>query len=217
MENAVIFDMDGVIFDSEACVVECWKEVQRRYGFTGIEEACIRCLGTTKAKTTEIMHEIYGMDFPYERYSAEESAFFHERYDNGRLPVKKGAAELLRVLKESPFKVALASSTRREMVTRELTEAGLLAYFDRLICGGMVTHSKPDPEIYLKAAKTLGEAPEACFAIEDSPNGIRSAFSAGMKVIMVPDLAPVTDELREKSWWILPDLFAVGKMLGVMK
>lgn len=216
MNQAVIFDMDGVIFDSERCVVECWQEVAKKHGIPEIEKACVACLGTTKAKTTEIMHEIYGQDFPYAEYNAEERAIFMERYDNGRLPVKNGARELLAALKEHGARVALASSTRREMVTRELRDAGLLEYFDELICGDMVTHSKPDPEIYLLACKALNVTPGEAYAIEDSPNGVRSANAAGMKVLMVPDLAPVTEELREKSYRVLQDLFEVGKLFGIM-
>jgi beta-phosphoglucomutase-like phosphatase (HAD superfamily) len=98
--EAVVFDMDGVIFDSEKKVVECWQVLADKYGFTGIEEACRACLGTTKEKSKEIMLRRYGEDFPYETYSAEASKLFHERYDGGRLPKKPGIEKFCRPFPE---------------------------------------------------------------------------------------------------------------------
>ena len=136
--EAVVFDMDGVIFDSEKKVVECWQVLADKYGFTGIEQACRACLGTTKEKSKEIMLQRYGEDFPYETYSAEASKLFHERYDGGRLPKKTGIEKILQALSQKGKKIALASSTRRQTVESQLREAGLIGYFDKIICGDMV-------------------------------------------------------------------------------
>ena len=112
--DAVVFDMDGVIFDSERAVMQCWKELADKYQIPDIEKAVLSCTGTTMKRTREIMLEIYGEDFPYDIYAKESSAIYHSRYDGGRLPMKPGVVELLTFLKEDGKKIALASSTRRQ-------------------------------------------------------------------------------------------------------
>lgn len=212
--SAVIFDMDGVIFDSERLVIECWKVVADKYGIDNIEEACFECLGINAALTKELMKKRYGETFPYDAYKKEMSAIFHSRAAGGKLPQKKGIKELLTFLKENHIPTAVASSTRREVVMRELEEGGLLPYFDRVICGDMVERSKPEPDIFLKACESLSiDAPNA-YAIEDSYNGIRAAFRAGMKPIMVPDLAEPTEEMEKLACCILPSLFEVMEYLN---
>ena len=108
--DAVIFDMDGVIFDSERAVMNCWLELAEKYGIENIEEPYYACTGTTMERTREIMLETYGPDFPYDTYAKEASVRYHEKYDGGRLPMKPGVVELLRYLKGAGKKIALASS-----------------------------------------------------------------------------------------------------------
>ena len=212
--SAVIFDMDGVIFDSERLVIECWKVVAEKYGIENIEEACFECLGINAALTKELMKKRYGETFPYDVYKKEMSAIFHSRAAGGKLPQKKGIKELLTFLKENQIPTAVASSTRREVVMRELEEGGLLPYFDRVICGDMVERSQPEPDIFLKACESLSVDATEAYAIEDSYNGIRAAFRAGMKPIMVPDLAEPTEEMEKLACCILPSLFEVMEYLN---
>lgn len=207
--EAVIFDMDGVIFDSENLVMLCWREVAEKYGISGIEEACRKCLGINADLTKKIMLEHFGSDFPYDKYTKEVSALFHEKADGGKLPKKPGVKELLGYLKEEGIKTAVASSTRRAVVVKELEEGGLLPYFDEVVGGDMVSRSKPEPDIFLKACENLGVAPEKAFAVEDSHNGIRAAYGAGMKPVMVPDLVAPTEEMETISHVILPSLLEV--------
>lgn len=207
--QAVVFDMDGVIFDSEAKVIECWQIVAEKYGIPDIEEACRHCLGLNRDATRDYMLGRYGQDFSYDEYKTEMSDLFHERYGDGKLPVKSGVRELLPWLKEHGLKIALASSTRRAIVEAELKAAGLYDYFDKVIGGDMVEKSKPAPDIFLRACNELCVEPCDAYAIEDSHNGVRSAGSAGLKCIMVPDLAPATDEMRELAEMVMPDLSAV--------
>ena len=158
--QAVLFDMDGVIFDSEIKVIECWKDIAEKYGFGDIETPCYEALGTTREIAREIMLAHYGADFPYDAYKDEMAALFHARYGEGRLPKKKGVEELLQFLHMHNLKVALASSTRREVVTQELRDGGLLDYFDAVICGDMVARSKPEPDIFLNDAVIIPGIPE---------------------------------------------------------
>ncbi len=206
--DAVIFDMDGVIFDSERKVIECWQEVAARRGIPEIEPVLERCLGVNADSSRVIMKERYGQDFPYDDCAREASRIFHGRYDGGRLPLKPGVEPLLRALKERGKRVALASSTRRQSVEQELRDAGLLRWFDALVCGDMVKRSKPAPDIFLTACAEIGTAPADAYAVEDSWNGIRSAAAGGLRAIMVPDLMPATAEMEALTETVLPDLEA---------
>lgn len=212
--KAVIFDMDGVIFDSERLVLEAWQKIAAKYGIKGMEEVLPRCLGVNAQATREIFREYYGQDFPYDEYKKEASALFHSRYGNGKLPLKPGVKELLSYLKENGYLVGLASSTRQAIVEREIRDAGLMPYFDNLVCGDMLKRSKPEPDIYLKACENLDVEPRMAVAVEDSYNGIRSAKRAGMVPVMVPDMVQPDEEMRSLAHKICKDLFEVKNWIS---
>ncbi len=210
--HAVLFDMDGVIFDSERRNLACWKETGEKFGLQDAEEVGRACIGANAEATERIFREHYGERISFAVFKEEAGKRFREA---GRLlPVKKGAEELLSFLSSRHIPTALASSTRRETVERELKDAGLYAHFDAVICGDMVSESKPSPQIFLAAAGVLGMPPKSCCVIEDSYNGVRAGHAAGMLTIMVPDLLPPTQEMREKADLILPDLLFVQKYLS---
>ncbi|MBQ8167532.1 MAG: HAD family phosphatase [Lachnospiraceae bacterium] len=204
--KAVVFDMDGVIFDSEKRVVECWKVIADKYGVPDIEAACRECFGCNQVVAKERFLKRYGEDFPYVEYKKEMSDLFHERYDNGNLPMLPGVVEILEFLKANGKRIALASSTRRVSVESGLTWAGIIDYFDAIICGDMVSRSKPEPDIFLKACEALGVSPSEAYAIEDSYNGIRAAHRGGLLPIMVPDMMEPDKEMEELSVAILGSL-----------
>lgn len=212
--KAVVFDMDGVIFDSEIKVIECWEEIAKKYGIANIEDTARKCLGINAVVTKEIFLETYGRDFPYDEYKKEMSALFHRRYDEGRLPLKAGIRELLQYLKEEGYKIGIASSTRYAVVQQEIKDAGLLSYFDHITGGDMLKKSKPEPDIYLMACEHLDVEPKEAVAIEDSYNGIRSAYRAGMVPIMVPDLVEPDEEMKKLAKYICKDLIQVKKILA---
>ncbi len=205
--RAVIFDMDGVIFDSEHATYECWLELSKRYGFDDLWTPYEKCIGVNFAKTKEIFLDFYGEDFPFEDYAREESGNYHKKYDGGNLPMKAGVLELLQYLKEQGDYIAIASSTRTQTVQLQITEAGIAAYFDRVIGGDQISKSKPAPDIFIKAAE--GITADDFYVIEDSYNGIRAASAAHMHPIMVPDMLPATEEMRKLADVVLPDLHAV--------
>ena len=215
--DAVVFDMDGVIFDSERATMECWMELADKYGIENMEKSFMYCLGTTKARTKEIMHEIYGEKFLFDEFAKEASLMYHSKYDGGRLPMKKGVVELLEFLSSDNKKIALASSTRRSTVLSQLEDAGIIKYFDAVVCGDMVERSKPEPDIFLKACEMINVSPEKAYAIEDSYNGIRAAYAGNMHAIMVPDLLPPNGETEELAEIILENLLEVREYLKGIK
>lgn len=213
----VIFDMDGVIFDSERACLYTWTKVANGYGIKDVEEVFRRCIGTNNNQTHQIVEEAYGKTYGEgisDRLLKESSQLFHETYDGGKLPIKEGVKEILEYLKNEQVRCAVASSTRKAIVEQELRDAGLLDYFEEIVGGDAVKISKPDPEIYLIACDMMRVKPERAFAIEDSYNGIRSAHAAGMKPVMVPDIIPADDEMRELSVVVCEDLF---KVIGYFK
>lgn len=207
--KAVVFDMDGVIFDSERLVLECWEKIAQKYGLSGMREAFMPCIGTNSVMTREIVLNYYGADFPYDEFRKKSSVLFHEIVDRGELPIKKGVRELMDYLRENRVPMAVASSTRLQAVTQELKQAGLYEYFQVVMGGDQLKKSKPEPDIYLMACEKLDINPADAYAIEDSYNGIRSSHSAGMRPIMVPDMLPPTEEMRGKSVAVLEDLLQV--------
>ena len=214
--QAVVFDMDGVIFDTERLVIEFWKEVAKKHNIPNIEHTCIQCLGTNRVRTREIFLENYGADFPFDPYRAEVTELFNTLYKGVPLPTKPGIRELLSYLQEQDIKVGLASSTAQHLVRDEIGTAGLLPYFQTLVCGDMVEHSKPAPDIFLKACEILNADPTKSIAIEDSFNGIRSAHCAGMTPIMVPDQVQPTDEIRTLAFHVMPSLLDVLNWLKTL-
>ena len=211
--KAVIFDMDGVIFDSERAVYALWCEMAEKYGFRDVNTPYYKSIGTNRDATRKIFLDFYGKKFPYDEYKKEQSEAYHKKYDGGKLPLKAGIFELLEYLKSCGYFTAVASSTRSEVVRNQIEDANLAKYFDRIIGGDTVTKSKPEPDIFLKAAE--GFEFEEIYVIEDSFNGIRAAFNAGMKPIMVPDMIEPDNEMKEKAEVILPDLLAVKTFLEV--
>ena len=212
--KAVVFDMDGVIFDSERLSKEVWLEIAKERGIEDFSPVYDQIIGVNKAGGRRIVCEAYGKEFPFDEIHAEAAVRKLTKCPNGHYPLKEGIKELLTFLREKNYKVGLASSTEEAVVRMHLEKSGLISYFDCLICGNMVKHSKPDPEIFLLACKTLGVEPKETYVIEDSYNGIRAAHAAGTFAIMVPDLKAPTDEMIELSDLILKNLYEVKKQLA---
>lgn len=213
--KAVLFDMDGVLFDSERLLRECWLQLAREQGLTGMREVYARCIGVNAPASDRILREAYGADFPARAFKERARDIYRGRCAREGLPLKPCARELLEALRDEGIPRALASSTGEELVRRELEEAELLSLFDTLVTGDMVRRGKPDPECFLLAAERLGVKPEDCAVIEDSYNGVRAAHAAGAKAIMVPDLLEPNEEMARLAEAIVPDLEKAGAVLGI--
>lgn len=212
-KKTIVFDMDGVLFDTEALCKKSWELIAEEQGIADMDVIFMQCVGRNANDTRELILNHYGKDFPYDEFCAKSSTWFREWIEKNGMPVKPGVKELLNYLKDSGYRIGLASSTRRERVLAQLEAAGIVAYFSVVVGGDMVVHSKPEPDIYLMACEQLGVSPKEACAIEDSPNGIRSAHRAGMTPFMVPDLIAPDEEMRNLSFRIFKDLAEVKEFL----
>jgi HAD superfamily hydrolase (TIGR01509 family) len=186
--KAAIFDMDGLLLDTERICMECFYAAGGHLGCQINPEVYLRCIGTTETSTRSILIEGHDPGFPYEEIRELWRKLYLAEIEGKPVPVKSGAVELLEKMVASCIPVGLATSTAFERALARLENSGLLSYFDCMITGDQVAMGKPHPEIYLRAAMELGVKPSECIAFEDSENGVRAAISAGMTVIQVPDL-----------------------------
>ena len=210
--KAVIFDMDGVLQDSETISDITWDMAAKEWGIENNFDVLQSCRGCNRHDIELKLKAFYGEDFDSHAFLERTSQLFHEIENTKGIPLMHYAKEILEYLKPK-YKLALASSTRGESVRRQMTAGGLIDFFESLTTGDMVKHSKPEPEIYLKACQSIGLEPESCVAIEDSPNGVKSAYAAGMRVIMVPDKIQPDQELKKLCWKICKSLEEVKEVL----
>ena len=202
--EAVIFDMDGILFDTERLCKDAWKMSAIQIGLMNTPEderkfdgAVKNCIGLNHTDTRAYLYSVYGESLPYDKMMDLCTQHMHEKIVSDGLPIKKGAREILSFLKENGYHIGLASSSRTSSVMSHLKRAGMTSYFESVTGGDMVEHSKPNPDIYLIACKQLSVVPESAIAIEDSPNGLRSAYAAGMHPVMVPDMIEPTPDIEE--------------------
>lgn len=197
--NAFIFDMDGILFDTEKLYNEAWYAAGERFNLDILTLDIIikGCVGLNKTDTKKFVLSHTDENFPFHDFIQCAHDIFSEYIKKQGVPVKTGVRELLDYLKKTGYKTAIASSSSKKSILSHLDNTGLTDKFDAIISGDMVENGKPNPEIYLKAAAAINYSPIDCFAFEDSYNGIRSAYHAGMKTVMVPDLLSPTEEIRQ--------------------
>lgn len=200
MMKALVFDMDGLLLDSERIVKRSWNDAGDEVGVPKVGEQIYHTLGMNRRARNEYFKKVFGEDFPLEEFNERTSVCFYRIVEKEGLPVKAGAKELLKYAKEHGYKIAVATSSSRQYARKVLTDAGIYSYFDGGVFGDMVEHAKPDPEIYQKACESIHVRPEDAIALEDAPAGVRSAYAAGLKVIVIPDLVQPSKEILELTY-----------------
>jgi len=211
--KAIVFDMDGTLIDSERLQLQCFMETTRKYGFEAREELYLQCIGATGAVARNILVDAYGPQFPLQEVLSDWRERYEELLASGELRLKEGARPLLEIAAAHGVPCALATQTRRVLTERKLRLTGVFHYFDALVTGDDVRTGKPDPEHYVVAAAKLAVSPAACWALEDSENGVRSAIGAGCEVYQIPDLVPVSESVTHLGQTILNSLDEVAEIL----
>lgn len=187
--EAIIFDMDGLMFDSERATRDAYYEVARQDGFDFSDEFYVGLLGKNQKAIFKTFTDHYGDNFPIPEIFKRVHQIIRERYEREGVPVKEGLEDLLKTCRELGLKTVVATSSERNRVDDLLKMTGLTEYFDETICGDEIENGKPNPEIFLKAAAKIGVKPENAWVLEDSKAGIEAAHRAEIPVICVIDLA----------------------------
>ena len=213
MIRAVIFDMDGLLMDSEGVGLTVLHECALRQGIDIPLDTILKTLGASAPAITKFYLQYYPtLDAP--RLFEDFRSAMQNLARQGKIPLKKGAGELLDILRQRNIPCAIASSSSLSSIRVYLENAGVLDSFAALVSCGQGIASKPAPDIFLQAAQALHFAPEECLVLEDSVNGVKAGRAAGMTVYMVPDKIPYTDDLAPYCDAVLPDLTAVIPLLN---
>lgn len=197
MIKAVIFDLDGTIIDTEKIYRKAWPQAMKELGYEFSDERYLHMRSMGRPFSKAQFQEWYGEDFDYEGARDVRGRLFEEYIAENGIQPKAGAVELLTYLREKGIFTAIATATDMDRASRFIEMVGLTGYFDRVVSATMVDEGKPSPKVYEYVVSELGYDKDECLAVEDAPNGIKSAYSAGLKVIMVPDQSPCTDDLRD--------------------
>lgn len=211
--KAVIFDMDGVMFDTERLCIDAWNYANSKLGLKPAGKMVFRTLGLNVNSVNRILKEEYGETFNLALFRKYCDEYTSNYISKNKVPVKDGLYDLLGYLNKNNYKTAVASSSNKTTIIRNLKSAGIENCFDAIVSGDMIKKSKPEPDIYLNAVNLLGLLPEQCYAVEDSKNGILSAYRAGCRVIMVPDLWSGDSETDKKLFSKCKDLSEVEKIV----
>ena len=217
MIEAIVFDMDGLLFDSERIVQRSWEEAGNQLGLEHMGETIYHTLGMNLAGRNHYFRNTIAKDFPCEEFAKQARIWFYKIVNEEGLPMKNGARKLLEYGKVNGYRMAIATSSRKEYALKNLKAAKIYDFFDAGVFGDMVQHAKPDPEIYLKACDSIGADPVNCIALEDAPAGIRAAYAAGMKPIMIPDLVAPTPEIEALLYETCDTLLGVIGILEKLK
>lgn len=213
MIKAIIFDMDGLMIDSERVTFECYQERLKDMNLTMDEEFYKTLLGKPIKGIYQRFYDVYGNDFPIENVIQDVHQLMAERFETEGVPVKKGLVKLLHYLKDNNYKTIVATSSNRDRVDKILAQAKITEFFDDSICGDEVTKGKPNPEVFLKSCQKLGVNVDEAIVLEDSEAGIQASYDANIKVICIPDMKYPEKQYEEKIFKILKDLTEVTAYL----
>lgn len=212
--TTVIFDLDGTLIDTEKYFKVFWRQAAAFFGYEMSEEQALQLRSLGRPFAPKLMQDWFGKEFDYTAVREYRRKIMKEYLEKAGIELKPGALEALGWLKQNGYRVALATATPPDRAWEQLKELNIECYFDEVVSAAEVKRGKPAPDVYLYACDRLGAAPEECLAVEDSPNGVVSAYAAGLRVVMVPDQTAPDDELSGKLYACLASLSELPGVLG---
>ena len=206
MTDAVLMDMDGTLFDTEKLSFEGWKLAGEQLGYPMTAQQILDFRGRSRTENDRLFRSWFGEDAPYWELRKVRTSYMDDWMAKNGIPLKRGLFAMLRSFYAEGRKTCLATGTAREKAQSYWERSGILRYLDATICGDEVNNSKPDPEIFLRAAAKLELPSEHCFVIEDSPNGVEAARRAGCRIVIIPDLTPPTEAMTDAAEYVACNL-----------
>ena len=204
--EAAIFDLDGLMLDTEIVSYQGWKRACRDFGFVLDDDTYHKIIGLIVPDMEPIFKDAFGPGFPLEQANQKRLQYMYDHFEKFGVTFKPGLLSLLEFLERAGIRKAVATSSCRESAMKKLTAGGLIDRFRVIITGDDVRSGKPAPDIFLAAAKRLNTPVERCLVFEDSENGVYAAYSADMSVIMIPDVKQPAEEVAALAFKIFPSL-----------
>lgn len=216
MVHTVIFDLDGTLIDTEKYFKVFWRQAAAHFGYDMSEEQALSLRSLGRPFAPALLREWFGENFDYYAVREYRRKIMAEHLQKAGLERKPGAAECLKQLKGAGYRIALATATPPDRARAQLTEVGLDRFFDEIVSASQVERGKPAPDVYLFACEKMGVNPSGAVAVEDSPNGVQSAFSAGLSVVMVPDQTGPDESLCQKLSACIPSLYELPAAVAAL-
>lgn len=213
MIKAVIFDMDGVLIDTEKHYYTAWQQAANEAGFPFKGEHALMLRSCDAKVASKMMQEIFGNEFDYYAIRERRRTIVKEILEKQGLEKKPGIDEILAFLHEKGIKTAVATATPIDRAKEHLEQIGVYHLFDEVVSAKQVEHGKPAPDVYLYACEQIGVKPQDCIAVEDSPNGIMSAYRAGCRPVMVPDLTQPDEETKKLLFACVDSLIDIQNLI----
>ncbi|MEO0458061.1 MAG: HAD family phosphatase [Cyanobacteria bacterium P01_A01_bin.114] len=211
--KAIIFDMDGLMLDSESIYHLAWQQAVTSLGYEFDSQLYLSLVGHSNVEAEQLMGQFFGDTFPFQTFRTAWTAYWHEHVQNHSIPVKSGLLELLDLLESYPIPKAVGTSSNLQEAEISLKGANLWHRFAHVVTVDQVAAGKPAPDIFLRAVQKLGVPPGDCLVLEDSNAGVKAASTAGIPVIMVPDLQPPSPEAQRQVCAIATSLHKVCDFL----
>jgi HAD superfamily hydrolase (TIGR01509 family) len=215
MIKGIIFDMDGLMFDTERLAAKAWAFAGKQMGLDITEAMAIKTLGLNAEDTNRVLSNELGEAFDLSAARKLRAGYMTSHIEKNGLPIKKGLIELLDYLNRNHYKITVATSSEREVAQYYFDKAGISKYFNQIVCGDMIERGKPEPDIYLRASEIIGISPDECLALEDSPMGILAAYRAGTNPVMIPDLLQPDEGTNRLLYAKLTTLLDVIELLPI--
>lgn len=216
MVHTVIFDLDGTLIDTEKYFKVFWRQAAAHFGYEMSEEQALSLRSLGRPFAPALLRKWFGENFDYYAVREYRRQIMAVHLQKAGLERKPGAAECLKQLKEAGYRIALATAPPPDRARAQLAEVGLDRFFDEIVSASQVERGKPAPDVYLFACEKMGVDPSVAVAVEDSPNGVESAFAAGLSVVMVPDQTQPDESLRQKLSACIPSLYELPAAVAAL-